>query len=420
MNGFRTALARIDLRQYGMVIALACIVLLFQILQVAIQNSNFITPINLTNVITQTSYILILAIGMMLVIINGHIDLSVGSVLAFCGAVSAISMASWGFPWWAAVLVAIVTGAVIGAWQGLWVAYVGVPAFIVTLAGMLIFRGLTLAVTDAKSIAVQDETYRMFGSGYWGQSTELAGTEIHLPSIAIGLVSALAVVIGAVLQRRELGRNSLDVDSIAWFVIKNVLIAGVIVTFATMLALHHGIPVVGLLLLGLVLVYTFVTNRTRFGRHIYAGGGNREAAALSGVNTKATSFWVFVNMGALAGLASVVFTARLANANPQAGEMFELDAIASAFIGGASMSGGIGTVIGAVIGGIVMGVMRQGMSILGVGQDQVQYILGLVLLAAVVFDVWNKRRSGVSAPSSSVPRQKWKKEKEPEQASTSG
>ncbi|MFC4335526.1 multiple monosaccharide ABC transporter permease [Salininema proteolyticum] len=407
-------LHRIDLRQYGMVIALCCIALLFQVLVVAEMDQNFITPRNITNIIVQNSYILILAIGMMLVIINGHIDLSVGSVLAFTGAVAAIASGTWGLPWWAAVLMAVGTGALIGAWQGFWVAYVGIPAFIVTLAGMLVFRGLTIWVTESRSIAVGDESFRMLGSGYWGEPTTIGGTAMHLPTLLIGVGAVVALTYVQIADRRERLRHGLPASSAALWTVKAVAVAAVTLLFSGMLALYKGLPVIGIIVIGLVVVYTFVTNRTVFGRHVYAGGGNLKAAALSGVNTKATSFWVFVNMGALAGLAAVVFTARANSANPQAGEMFELDAIASAFIGGASMSGGIGTVVGAVVGGLVMGVMRQGMSTLGIGQDQVQIILGLVLLAAVVFDVWNKKRTSTApAAEARVPEQKRGEDSEP-------
>jgi putative multiple sugar transport system permease protein len=385
--GLWTALRNINLRAYGMIIALVSIMLLFQILDVALQNSNFITPLNLTNVILQNSYILILAIGMMLVIVNGHIDLSVGSVLAFCGAVSAIALSDWGLPWYLAALVAVATGALIGVWQGFWIAFVRIPAFIVTLAGMLLFRGLTLKVLDAETIGTSG-TFNSLASGY-----TIAGFDLQVPTLVIGVLGAALYVALAARSRAREVRAGIAGSSQAVWLTKVAVLAAVIVAAAFTFYSYKGLPLIGWILLALVLVYTFIANRTVFGRHIYAGGGNEKAAMLSGVKTKQTSFWVFVNMGALAGLAGVIVTARLQAATPDAGNMFELHAIASSFIGGASMSGGVGTIIGAVIGGLVMGVMNQGMRVLGVATDTVQVVLGLVVLAAVFFDVWNKKRA---------------------------
>ena len=385
------ALRGINLRQYGMIIALVFIMLLFQVLEVMKLDQNFLTPRNITNTVVQNSFILILAMGMMLVIVNGHIDLSVGSVLAFTGAVSAIALSDWGLPWWMAVLAAIGTGALIGVWQGFWVAYVRIPAFIVTLAGMLLFRGLTLWVLEAQTISIRSEEFRMLGSGYWAQDSQIGG--FHLPTLVIGAVAVVFILWLQFSARNAAARNSVDAGSAVAFYVKTTLLVGAALVATWMFAGYRGLPVIGIILVVLVAVYSFVANRTVFGRHVYAGGGNEKAAALSGVKTKQTSFWVFVNMGALAGLAGVVFTARLQSSTPDAGEMFELHAIASAFIGGASMSGGVGTIIGAVVGGLVMGVMNQGMSILSVGQDLQSVILGLVVLAAVFFDVWNKKRA---------------------------
>lgn len=421
-----TAVRNINLRAYGMIIALVSIMLLFQILDVALQDSNFLTPRNLTNVILQNSYILVLAIGMMLVIVNGHIDLSVGSVLAFCGAVSAIALSDWGLPWYGAVLVAVGTGALIGVWQGFWIAYVRIPAFIVTLAGMLLFRGLTLKVLDAETVGTSG-TYNSLASGY-----TIAGIDLRMPTLVIGILGAALYVAMAVRTRsRQVKAGIAESSQRAWLT-KVIVIAAVIIVAAVTFYTYKGLPLIGWILLVLVLAYTFVANRTVLGRHIYAGGGNEKAAMLSGVKTKQTSFWVFVNMGALAGLAGVIVTARLQAATPDAGNMFELHAIASSFIGGASMSGGVGTIIGAVIGGLVMGVMNQGMRVLGVATDTVQVVLGLVVLAAVFFDVWNKKRasgpivgttpggsgeakrSGGGGPDDSGPEDDKPKDKKPE------
>ncbi|THV41968.1 multiple monosaccharide ABC transporter permease [Glycomyces buryatensis] len=382
-----SGLRNFNLRSYGMIIALALIMVLFQVLNVTMQNENFITPLNITNVILQNSYILILAIGMMLVIVNGHIDLSVGSVLAFCGAVSAIALSDWGLPWYLAVLLAIGLGALVGVWQGFWIAYVRIPAFIVTLAGMMIFRGLTLKVLGAETVGTTG-TYNELASGY-----AIAGIDLRLPTLMFGILGAALYVYLQVRSRSRQARAGIAGSSQLAWTAKVVLVAGVVLVAAYMFYAHKGLPIIGWILLGLVLLYSFIAGRTVFGRHIYAGGGNEKAAMLSGVKTKQTTFWVFVNMGALAGLAGVIVTARLHAAVPQAGEMFELHAIASSFIGGASVTGGVGTIIGALIGGLVMGVLNQGMQVLGIGSDTIQIIVGLVVLAAVLFDVWNKRRA---------------------------
>jgi putative multiple sugar transport system permease protein len=418
------AIRNINLRAYGMIIALVLIMILFQVLDVALQNQNFITAQNLTNAILQNSYILILAIGMMLVIVNGHIDLSVGSVLAFCGAVSAIALSHWDLPWYLAVAVAVGLGALIGVWQGFWIAYVRIPAFIVTLAGMLIFRGLTLKVLDAETIGTQG-TFNSLASGY-----EVAGADLRLPTLVLGVLGAALFVFLQVRGRSRQAKAGIVGTSQAAWLVKTVLVAAVILVAAYTFYSYKGLPIIGWILLALVLLFTFIANRTVFGRHIYAGGGNEKAALLSGVKTKQTTFWVFVIMGALSGLAGVIVTARLHSATPGAGEALELSAIASSFIGGASVTGGVGTIIGAVIGGLVMGIMNQGMTVLGIATDTVQVILGLVVLAAVLFDVWNKKRAtgggnvplvGVTPGGSGEAKRAAKPDadKAPEKASTS-
>ncbi|MFC4560912.1 multiple monosaccharide ABC transporter permease [Nocardiopsis mangrovi] len=392
-------LVRNNARQYGMVIALAIIVILFQVLTGGL----LLRPLNITNLIMQNSYVLILAVGMMLVIITGHIDLSVGSVVAFVGAVSAIMLTSWGLPMPVVVPLALVLGALIGAWQGFWIAYVRIPAFIVTLAGMLIFRGATMVVLGGESLSPLPQSLRTLASGF---IPDVADAGVHLLTMA-GAVAAAAVLVW--LQWRARGRNlryDLPVASPRLAAAQSVATVAVVLVFAYALAVYNGLPVVGLLLIVLIVGYSFVMNSTTAGRHIYAVGGSEKAAMLSGVKTQRTTFWVFVNMGALSALAGLVFTARLNAATPRAGTMFELDAIAAAFIGGASASGGVGTVIGAVVGALVMGVMNNGMSLIGLGVDWQQAIKGLVLLAAVGFDIYNKKRvgSGRSAGSAAAAR----------------
>ncbi|PTM57973.1 multiple monosaccharide ABC transporter permease [Desmospora activa] len=376
-----------NLRQSGMTIALLLIILLFQILTAG----TLLKPLNITNLILQNSYILVLAIGMVLVIITGHIDLSVGSVAAFVGAVSAILMVELSIHPLPAVILCLLLGALIGAWQGFWVAYVKIPAFIVTLAGMLLFRGLTMIVLQGQSIAPFPQEFKQISSGFIPDV--FGGENLHLFSLFIGMVLSLLLVYKEIRGRNQQLKYSFDVLPIGFFIAKLVGIVAAINWFTYILATYKGIPNVLMILLVLIIGYTFVMKKTIFGRHIYAVGGNQKAAALSGVKTKRVTFWVFVNMGVLAALSGMIFAARLNAATPKAGNLFELDAIAAAFIGGASAYGGIGTVIGAVVGGLVMGVMNNGMSIVGLGVDWQQGIKGLVLLFAVAFDIFNKNRS---------------------------
>lgn len=376
-----------NIRQYGMIVALVLIMVLFQILTDGI----LLKPLNITNLILQNSYILVLAIGMLLVIITGHIDLSVGSVAAFVGAISAILMVDMHMPYPVAIIVSLLIGGLVGAWQGFWVAYVRIPSFIVTLAGMLLFRGLTMVVLGGQSISPFPSGFQRISSGFipdW-----LGGGDIHALTIVIGLALSIILIFTEWRNRLTQQRYQFDVVSAPLFVLKLVAIVAIINVFTYVLAAYEGIPNILVILFILVVVYTFVMNKTVMGRHIYALGGNEKAAKLSGVKTKRMTFWVFVNMGVLAALSGLLFAARLNAATPKAGVNFELDAIAAVFIGGASATGGIGTVIGAIIGGLVMGVMNNGMSLVGLGIDWQQGIKGLVLLAAVAFDIYNKNKA---------------------------
>lgn len=378
--------ARANLRQYGMILALLVIVLYFQVRTDGI----LLQPLNVTNLIMQNGYVLVLAIGMMLVIINGHIDLSVGSVAALVGAVTGVMIVDWGLPWPLAVAAALALGVAIGAWQGFWIAYVRIPSFIVTLAGMLLFRGLSMVVLEGQSIAPFPQGLRMIGSGF---IPNVGGGDPHVLTLLIGLAGSAAVLISEWRGRQRRTFYGLSVEPVAWFAVRIAAVVLVINAFTYLLAVHNGMPIVALLLIALIVIYSFVMNKSVLGRHIYAVGGNEKAARLSGVKTKRTTFWVFVNMGMLAALAGLIFMARLNAATPKAGTNFELDAIAAAFIGGASASGGVGTVVGAIVGASVMGVMNNGMSLIGLGVDWQQGIKGGVLLLAVAFDVYNKNRS---------------------------
>ncbi|UNX54444.1 sugar ABC transporter permease [Georgenia sp. TF02-10] len=374
------------LRQFGIVGSLIVIILLFQVLT----NGLTLSPGNLINVVNQYSYILILAIGMVMVIIAGHIDLSVGSVAAFTGIVVAKAMDEWGLPWQLAIVLGLVVGALIGAWQGFWVAYVGVPAFIVTLAGMLIFRGANQFVGQSTTVPVP-EGFRSIGAGYLPELP--VPVPFNVPTMVLGLLGAAWIVYNELHLRRVQKRMGADLAP-AWVsLVKVVLLCAAILAAAWLFATGRpgtSFPISGIILVALVVIYAFVTRSTVLGRHIYAVGGNRLAATLSGVKDRRVDFFVMMNMSVLAALAGMIYVARATASGPQDGNGWELDAIAAVFIGGAAVSGGIGTVIGSIIGGLVMAFLNNGLQLIGAGADQVQIIKGLVLLGAVGVDVWSK------------------------------
>ncbi|MGE3192471.1 MAG: multiple monosaccharide ABC transporter permease [Microbacteriaceae bacterium] len=382
-----------DLGKNGIFIALVAVVLLFSITT----NGILLRPQNISNLIVQNGYILVLAIGMVLIIVAGHIDLSVGSVAAFIGAVSGVFAVHWGLPWWLAIILSLLVGAVVGAWQGFWVAFVGIPAFIVTLAGMLIFRGLALVVLGNANIGSFPAEYRAIGNGFINFPIDIPGgfkAHIDPVTLIVGLIAVGGIIVQQVRTRRGRVSYAQEVEPLGWFIAKMVLVVVGVGAFAYALSVYKGIPVTLIILAVLVLIYGTIQNRSVFGRHIYAIGGNRHAAELSGIKTRQVDFWLFVNMGVLAALAGMIFTARLNLAGPKAGDGFELEAISAAFIGGAAVQGGVGTIGGAIIGGLIIGVLNNGMSIMGIGIEWQQAVKGFVLLLAVAFDVFNKRRSG--------------------------
>lgn len=378
-----------NVRQYAMFFALAVVIVLFQILTEGI----LLKPLNISNLIQQNAYVLILAVGMLLCILTGgNIDLSVGSVVGFVGALSAIFVLKMNMPVLPAMLISLAIGVLIGAWHGFWIAVVGVPAFIATLAGMLIFRGLTLVVLQGTSLAPLPDTYTFVAAGF---IPDFGENSINIVALLAGVLATVLFIINRISDRASKMRYNFKVSSLSVFIAQIVLVALVVNAFTYQLAKYRGIPMVLVIVVLLVLIYTFITNKTIPGRHIYAFGGNPKAARLSGIKTNRVMFWVYVNMGFLAALAGIVFTGRLNSATPKAGVNFELDAIASCFIGGASTTGGVGTIIGAIIGGLLMGVLNNGMNIMGVGIDWQQAIKGFVLLIAVAFDVYSKSKSKV-------------------------
>lgn len=377
-----------NLRQSGIFIAFVAIVLLFTILT----DGKLLRPENLNNIVLQYSYILVLAIGMVIVIIGGHIDLSVGSVAALAGAVSGVLVIKDQHPWWVGVLAGIIVGLLAGAWQGFWVAFVGIPAFIVTLAGLLLFRGVTWAVLKNTSLSNFPEQYQKLANGHINGL--LGGQGYDVFTLVIFGIGVVGYVLSQVRARRKSIQYKQVVAALPLFIVKLVAIGAVVMWFGWQLANFKGLPIVLIILGVLVLVYSVVTARTVFGRHVYAIGGNLTAATLSGVKVRWVNFGIMLNMGFLAGVAGILFSARLNSATPQAGNLFELDAISAAFIGGAAVTGGVGKISGAIVGGLIMATMSNGMQLLGYPQ-QTQYIVrGLVLLLAVAFDVYNKRRAG--------------------------
>ena len=374
------------LREYGILFALIAIMAFFQIATGGI----LLKPINLTNLVLQNSYIVIMAIGMLLVIVAGHIDLSVGSVLGFVGALAAVMIVNWDMPYLLAGVICLAVGALIGAAQGFWIAYFRIPSFIVTLAGMLVFKGLTLWLLAGQSVGPFPPQFQVIASGFLPDPFDVQG--MNLLSLLIGLAVAGGLALMAVRNRAAQARTGIPEEPFAFFAAKTAIIFFGIAYLSWLMADFRGLPNVFIVMALLIAIYSFVTSRTTVGRRIYAIGGNEKAATLSGINSRRLVFLTFANMGMLAALAGLVFAARLNTATPKAGAAFELDVIAAVFIGGASMSGGVGTVVGAVIGAFIMGVMNNGMSILGIGIDYQQVIKGLVLLAAVIFDVMNKKK----------------------------
>lgn len=382
-----TSYLKSHMRDYGMLIALVVIMAMFQFLT----DGTLMRPVNLTNLFLQNSYIIIMAIGMLLVIVAGHIDLSVGSVAGFIGALAAVMSVNYDLPTILVVPVCLVVGLIIGGLQGYWIAYWKIPAFIVTLAGMLVFRGLTLALLEGQSVGPFPKSFQLLSTGFIPDVFGIGRPNVT--ALVLGILAASAILFLAARTRSRALKYGIQDEPFSFFIVKNILVAAAIIYLSYLLSTYRGLPNVLMSMAVLIAIYTFLTNSTTIGRRIYALGGNEKAAKLSGINTERLTFLTFANMGMLAALAGLIFAARLNTATPKAGFGFELDVIAAVFIGGASMTGGVGKVIGAVIGAFIMGVMNNGMSILGIGIDWQQVIKGLVLLAAVIFDVYNKQKA---------------------------
>lgn len=375
-----------NIRQYGMFMALVFIMLFFFI----VTNGVSVRPLNINNIFLQNAHIIVLAVGMLFVIVTGNIDLSVGSVAAFVGAMIAIFMRRMDIPWQVASVMGLGLGLAAGAWNGFWIAFIKIPAFIVTLGGMLIFRGLTLLVLGGQTLGPLSSGFNRISSGFTPDI--IPDTDLHILTLLAGLIMNGVVIIQAVLKRKRRLKFGFEVLPIWVTVLTRLFILFAINLLVFTLAQHRGLPNVSIILFIIITIYIFISKKTKIGRHSYAVGGNKHAAELSGVNTRKTLFLVYSNMGLLAAVSGIIYAARLNAATPKAGELFELDAIGSVFIGGASMAGGIGTVGGAVVGALVMGVINNGMSLLGLGIAWQQVVKGLVLLMAVWFDIATKHK----------------------------
>ena len=388
-----------NLREYGLLGSLLVIMAFFEF----VTSGVLLAPVNITNLILQNSYIVIMALGMLLIIVGGNIDLSVGSIVGFVGAIAATLMVDYKMPWVPVVGISLLLGAAIGAAQGYFVAFAKIPSFIVTLGGMLIFRGLTGNILLGQFVGPFPKDFQSISSGFITDVLTgplgsifsdgfLFGPSFRWTSMLIGLVGAAFLIFSSTRRWNNAKAHTLETEPFAFFVGKNMIFAILIVGFSYLLSSYRGLPNVLIIMGVLIMLYTFVTTRMTIGRRIYALGGNRLAAQLSGIRTERLIFATFVNMGVLAALAGLIVAARLNSATPSAGNSFELDVIAACFIGGASASGGVGKVMGVVIGAFVMGVMNNGMSILGIGIFWQQVVKGIVLLAAVYLDVYNKNK----------------------------
>jgi putative multiple sugar transport system permease protein len=378
------------LRENGMLMALVAIVVFFVVVVRVFEAVDFLSAQNITNLFLQNSYVIIMALGMLLVIVAGHIDLSVGSVVGFVGAVAAVLTVNLDWPVWAVVPACLGVGLLIGAAQGYWVAYWRIPSFIVTLAGMLVFRGLTLWLLAGQNIGPFPKTFQSLSTGF---IPDVFGIEKpNMTALVLVCLSALVIVFLGWRARTRDAAFGMTPEPMAIFVIRNLVVSAALIFVGYKLASFRGLPNVVVILTVLTVMYAFFTESMTTGRRIYALGGNEKAAKLSGIKTDRLVFLTFCNMGVLAALAGMIVAARLNSSTPKAGAGFELDVIAAVFIGGASMSGGVGKILGAVVGALIMGVMNNGMSIMGIGIDYQQVIKGLVLLAAVIFDVYNKSK----------------------------
>jgi len=382
-----STLFRNNVREYGMLIALIAVMAFFQFQTHGV----LMRPVNITNLVLQNSYVITMALGMLLIIVSGWIDLSVGSVVAVVGALAGVLIVRYHVNWVGVVAISLLVGAAIGAFQGYWVAYLKIPSFIVTLAGFLMFRGLTIALLQGESVGPFPRGFQNISSGFIPDFFQYEG--FHVTTMLIGVILSVLLIWLDMRARKNQQKYGFEVTPFYFFVIKQIAITAAVMGLCYLMASYKGFPNVLILLFVLIAAYAFMTSQTVIGRRIYAMGGNVKAAMLSGVNTTRLLFYTFVNMGVLAALAGLIVAARLNSSTPNAGDGMELDVIAACFIGGASPTGGVGKVIGAVVGAFLIGVLNNGMSIMGVGIDWQKVVKGIVLLLAVLFDVYNKNKN---------------------------
>ena len=381
------------MKQYGMMIMLIVVYVLFAF----ITKGKNLTPMNINNLIMQNGYVVILAVGMLLCVLTGNVDLGVGSVVAASGAVAGTLIIDMGWSAPMAMLGALAVGVCFGVFVGFFVAYVQIPPFIVTLATMLMGRGLCYVILQAQTKGPLPASYNWIGTGFLpvlriGEGSMNAGKGVDALCLIVAAVITVLLVMGQIKSINTAKKHNLPIDPMWQILLKNVVLIGIVWFFFYKLACYNGIPVVLILMAAIAAVYHFITTKTVAGRQIYAMGGNAKAARLSGINTKKVFFWVYANMGILAAVAGIVLSARNQSATPKAGDSFEMDAIASCYIGGAATSGGSGTIVGAVIGAFVMGILNNGMSLAGYDTNIQKIVKGMVLLGAVTFDLVSKRK----------------------------
>ena len=381
--------ANLDMKQYGMFIALIVIYLIFALLT----GGKNLTPMNINNLVMQNGYVVILAIGMLLCVLTGNVDLGVGSVVALCGATAGIMMMDYKMNMWVAILAALVIGLLVGMFAGFFIAYLSIPPFVVTLATMLMGRGLTYTLLQAQTKGPLPTSYNFIGAGFLPTYKIFFGDGIlDLVSICVAIIASVALVWSELKSIRTKKKYNFALAPTWQTVVKLAIMLFIIWFFFYKLARYNGLPFVLLIMVVLIGIYAFITTKTVAGRQIYALGGNRKAANLSGIDTNKVFFWVYTNMGVLSAIAGIVLSARNGSSTPKAGDGFEMDAIASCYIGGAAVAGGSGTILGAVVGAFVMGVLNNGMSLFGWSTDIQKIVKGAVLLGAVTVDVLSKRK----------------------------
>ena len=380
---------KMDMKQYGMFFALIAIYLVFALLT---KGAN-LTPMNINNLIMQNGYVVILAIGMLLCVLTGNIDLGVGSVVAVCGSFAGIIMMDLKMNMWVAIIAALLVGLLTGVFAGFFIAYLGIPPFVTTLATMLMGRGLTYTLLQAQTKGPFDQSYNFIGAGFlpvvkipFGDGT------LDLVSIVVAIIASVLLIYSEIRSNATKKKYNFAVNPTWQIALKLGIMLFIIWFFFYKLARYNGLPFVLLIMVILIAIYGFITSKTVAGRQIYALGGNRKAANLSGIDTNKVFFWVYVNMGLLSAIAGIVLSARNGSATPKAGDGFEMDAIASCYIGGAAVAGGAGTIVGAVVGAFIMGILNNGMSLFGWSTDIQKIVKGAVLLGAFTLDVLSKRK----------------------------